>query len=429
MAPLQHYVLKKVLFFYLILLLFITSSFISAQPRRLLSEDDEDLPIIKKKSNSNKNQTKLIKPTTTTSTSTSTTSSKNQTKLIKPSTASTSSKNQTKVITKLPSDSSKNKTKLIKATSSSNSTIKSPFKKLNTTSKISANSTHSTNKLSDPSKLNKTTKPISTKESKSQIEKSVLATKSNSKSLKKPSWIDEEDDDDDDLVAEFRGLPSKFQESIVPDLEKISQTSRNYLTKYNKEFTRGFKPYVGNKYASKIASLVSLTFIIIPLILVSLIFTRIKAFFSLQKLLIFIQIYLSIYFTILSLSSLATGLEPLRFFYSTSQSTYVCVQVMQTLGYVLYLLLLLMYLILVFSTETGLVTKSLGLAQTFVGLAVGLHYYMTVFHRAVMHQPPKTSWKVHALYATCFLLICLLARADRRKKAYLEEGGGDGKRS
>ncbi|XP_047965197.1 uncharacterized protein LOC125209653 [Salvia hispanica] len=357
-----------------LLLLFFTSSLISAL------HDQQDFPIIKKTSNST---TKL--------------STKNQTKLIKP--ASLPSKNHTKLIA-TSSDSPKNKTKLLNPTST--------IKKLNSTSKIPL----PTKKIPDPNPKNKTIKP---NPSKSHIEKT--------------NWIDQEDDDEDDLVSEFRELPSKFQESIVPDLEKISQTSRIYLSKYNKEFTRGFKPYVGNKYASKIASLVSFTFIIIPLILVSLMFSRIKAYFSIQKLLIFIQIYLSIYFAILALSSLATGLEPLRFFYSTSHSTYVCVQVLQTLGYVLYLLLLLMYLILVFSTETGPVTKLLGLAQTFVGFAVGLHYYMTVFHRAVMHQPPKTTWKAHALYATCFLVICLLARGDRHKKAYLEEGGGEGKKS
>lgn len=244
---------------------------------------------------------------------------------------------------------------------------------------------------------------------------------------KKPTWIDL--DDEDDLVSEIRDLPSRFQESIVPDLERISKTSQIYLTRYNKEFTKGFKPYVGNKYASTIASSVSFAFIFIPLVLVSLIFSKIKAYFSLQKLLIFIQVYLAIYFAILCLCSLATGHEPLRFFYSTSQSTYVCLQVLQTLGYVLYLLLLLMYLILVFSTETGPTTKLLGLAQTLVGFAVGLHYYMTVFHRAVLRQPPKSSWKVHGLYATCFFVICLLGRVDRRKKAYLVEGGEEGKKS
>ncbi|KAI3462061.1 hypothetical protein Pfo_018724 [Paulownia fortunei] len=455
MAPLQDSCLRKVLLLYLLLLLFITSTFISAyqqhQPkshqifgrRRVLLEleDDEDEPIIKKKASSTtststkvstKNQTKLIKPTST--------STKNQTKLIKTATGG-AFKNQTKLI-KLPSDSSKNKTKLIKTSSleSAAPTVKSQLKKLNSTSKSSSNSTTKgdsllTKKSSDLPKLssskNKTTKPTTSKETKAQLEKGITQPKSNKaqpkKAQKQPSWIDQEDDDD--LVAEFRDLPSKFQETIVPDLERISKTSQIYLTKYNKEFTKGFKPYVGNKYAPTIASLVSFAFIVIPLILVSLIFNRIKAYFSLQKLLIFIQVYLAIYFTILCLSSLVTGLEPLRFFYSTSQSTYVCVQVLQTLAYVLYLLLLLMYLILVFSTETGLATKLLGLGQTFVGFAVGLHYYMTVFHRAVLHQPPKTSWKVHALYATCFLVICLLGRVDRRKKAYLEEGGEEGKKS
>lgn len=206
-------------------------------------------------------------------------------------------------------------------------------------------------------------------------------------------------------------------------------TSKKYLTKANKEMTRGFKPIVGNKYASTIASAVSFAFILIPLLLVSLIVNRIKAYFSLQKILIFIQVYLSIYFSILCLSSVVTGLEPLRFFYATSQSTYICLMVLQTLGYVLYLLLLLMYLILVFSTDCSMGTKLVGLGQNFVGYAVGLHYYVAVFHRVVLHQAPKTNWKIHGVYATCFLVICLFAAADRRKKAYLEEGGEEGKKN
>ncbi|CAA0823614.1 Unknown protein [Striga hermonthica] len=148
-----------------------------------------------------------------------------------------------------------------------------------------------------------------------------------------------------------------------------------------------------------------------------------------QKLLIFIQVYLAICFAILGLSALATGLEPMRFFYSTSRSTYVCVQVLQTLAYVVYLLILLMYLVLVFSTQAGPTTRLLGLVQTSVGFTVGLHYYVSVFHKAVLHQPPKISWRVHALYATCFLLICLFGGVDRGKKTFLEVGGEEGKKS
>lgn len=88
-----------------------------------------------------------------------------------------------------------------------------------------------------------------------------------------------------------------------------------------------------------------------------------------------------------------------------------------------------MYFILVFSTDTGLGLKVLGFVQTIVGFGIGLHYYVSVFHRAVLHQPPKTNWKIHGIYAACFLVICLLANAERRKKAYLEEGGEEGKKS
>lgn len=64
-----------------------------------------------------------------------------------------------------------------------------------------------------------------------------------------------------------------------------------------------------------------------------------------------------------------------------------------------------------------------------MGSAVGLHYYVAVFHRMVLHQPPKANWKVHGIYGMCFLVVCLFSRAERRKKAYLEEGGEEGKQS
>lgn len=410
--------------------------------------DVEDQPIVKPKKKisnttlSSKNQTKLLKPAL---------SSKNQTKLAKTS-GLISTKNQTKMTTKTNSTKTTKttKTSTLLSSLSDGASTKLELKKFNSTSKIkklnstssskTLNSTKlSTKKISDLTKpsspKNKTTKPNLTTEtlakktqtSDEEENKTKKQIMKNTKPKKETSWFDLEDETN--LVSEFADLPMKFQKTLIPDLERISTTSKAYLNQANKQITRGVKPIVGNKYAPTIASLVSFAFILIPLLLVSLLFNRIKAYFSLQKLLIFIQVYLSIYFFILCLSSLVTGLEPLRFFYSTSQSTYVCLQVLQTLGYVLYLLLLLMYLILVFSTDCGLGSKMLGLAQTFVGFAVGLHYYVAVFHRVVLRQPPKTNWKVHGVYATCFFLICLCARAERRKKAYLEDGGEEGKKN
>ncbi|XP_010446548.1 PREDICTED: cell wall integrity and stress response component 3-like [Camelina sativa] len=378
-------------------------------------------------SGTKKNQTKLTKPISS--------SSSSSTKLIKPISSSSSTKNQTK----LAKTSSMGTSQKLNSTKSSSNTTKasSELKKLNSGTKPTNSTkpiTSSIKKSADLSKSNSSKNKTTTKSPSSKLsspqskssKKPVTKSKPIEKEIK-PFWLD--DEEDEDFVSEFRDLPTKFQRSLIPDLERFSTTSKNYINKANKEITRNFKPYFGNKYAPTIASVVSFIFILVPLLLVSLIFNRFKAYFSLQKILIFIQIYLSIYFSILCISSLVTGIEPLKFLYATSSSTYVCLQILQTLGYVFYLLLLLMYLVLVFSTDCGLGLKVLGLAQTFVGFAVGLHYYVAVFHRVVLRQPPKTNWKIHGVYATCFLLICLLSSAERRKKEYLEEGGDEGKKN
>ncbi|RYQ83349.1 hypothetical protein Ahy_B10g101992 isoform D [Arachis hypogaea] len=354
---------------------------------------------------------------------------KNQTKTIK---SNINKKNQTKIAKTTVTDTSLKKL--------NSTTLKIKKKKLNSTSKSSASlylsspTKESLDPLKSSSSKNKTTKTTgTTKINPDQIQNpkksSSNKTKKQSQASNNDDWVfDQEENQNDELaLSDFKDLPIKFQQTLLPDLERISTTSKLYITKANKEITKGFKPYVGNKYAPTIATLLSCAFVLIPLLLVSLLFNKIKTYFSLQKLLIFIQAYLSIYFFILCLSSIVTGLEPLRFFYATSRSTYVCLQVLQTLAYVFYLLLLVMYLVLVFSTDCGLGSRLLGLAQTFVGFSVGLHYYMTVFHRVVLRQAPRTNWKVHGIYATCFFLICLVARAETRKKTYLEEGGEEGK--
>ncbi|XP_013609129.1 PREDICTED: uncharacterized protein LOC106315844 [Brassica oleracea var. oleracea] len=442
MAPLKYLCFRKVL---LLLLLFSCSSFFATFASSETSVDDElqqtqsldlhfrvrrllvkDLEISDDVEETNPPPRKKKKLTdSVTSPSSTSGTKKNQTKVIKP--ISSSAKNQTKL--------AKTTSSKLNSTKSSSNTTKagSDLKKLKP-----SNSTSSTKKPADLSKStsskNKTTtKPQSSKLSPPPEKKKAQPTSKPATKPKpaekaiKPFWLD--DEEDEDFVSEFRDLPTRFQRSLIPDLERISTTSKSYINKANKEITKNFKPYFGNKYSPTIASVVSFVFILVPLLLVSLVFNRFKAYFSLQKLLIFIQIYLSIYFSILCLSSLATGVEPLKFLYATSSSTYVCLQIMQTLGYVFYLLLLLMYLVLVFSTDCGLGLRVLGLAQTFVGFAVGLHYYVAVFHRVVLRQPPKTNWKVHGVYATCFLLICLLSSAERRKKEYLEDGGEEGKKN
>ncbi|CAI8618960.1 unnamed protein product [Vicia faba] len=376
--------------------------------------------------NSSKNQTKTIKANNLNS-------SKNQTiksldtftKTIKPNNLNPS-KNKTNVTSKnAPSKSTPPNTNTLKKLNSTGTTG-TKSKKLNSTS-------ISTKKPLDLVKTtNKPTKSTTTDKNKPPKTQTHNTTKKPKTQTPPSRTLEEQEDEEDDDFAsfsEFKDLPNKFHRTLLPDIERISTTSKAYITNANNEMTKGFKPYVGKKYAPTIAAIVSTAFVLLPLLLVSLLFNKIKTYFSLQKILIFIQIYLSIYFTILCISTLVSGTEPLRFLFSTSRSTYICFQVLQTLCYVFYLLLLIMYLVLVFFTECGLGSKFLGLAQIFVGFSVGLHYYVTVFHRVVLRQPPKSNWKIHGIYATCFLLICLFVMADRRKKAYVEDDGEEGKKN
>ncbi|KAJ4951432.1 hypothetical protein NE237_028264 [Protea cynaroides] len=421
--------------------------------RQMLEMEEEDeQPKKKPKSNlSTKNQTKLLKPKSAmNSTKKAAESSTETTTLTKIKPKKLNSTSSSSISTKPKSASLKKDSDLLKSTNPKNKTAqlivtkksqtltekKSSEAKSKSQDKLQSsesNSKTSIKKQSSTTESKSKSSPSSSKEQSSESKSKKQLTEEKNQQQKKtqkptkPYLMDQADDED--LVSDFRDLPSKFHQTLIPDLQKISTNSKAYFTKANNEITKGFKPLVGNKYAPTIASILSCVFIIVPLLLVSFIFNRIKAYFSLQKILIFIQVYLSIYFSILSLSSLLTGLEPLKFFYVTSQSSYVWLQVLQTLGYVLYLLLLLMYLVVVFSTESGMGPKFLGLGQTMVGVAVGLHYYATVFHRAVLHEPPKTNWKVHGIYAVCFLVICLFATAERRKKAYIYDGGEEGKKS
>ncbi|MQM04862.1 hypothetical protein Taro_037665 [Colocasia esculenta] len=430
------------------------------------SEDEQEeqslLPPPKKKSSSSsattaaaskavaegKNQSKLLKPTKP--------KKSNSTAGASDALLSNSGLNKTLASGKLPKAS--NSTKLLKASIStkllkaSNSTkllnppkagnatatakvLKSP-KAINSTASVAAKPSK---KLSDlpPAKANKT------QSANPKPKQQQQSSKSKAQPDRVVPWyetaLDDPTEEETDLVAEFRDLPSKFHQTLLPDLEKFSTTSKVYLSRANKEITRGVKPIVGNRYAPTVASVTSALFLVLPLLLVAALLHQVRTYLSLPRILLFVHAYLAIYFSILSLTAVLTGLEPLRLFHATSPGPYVYTQVLQTLGYVLFLLLQLMHLIVVFATASsssaapeGAAARALALGQLVVGLAVGLHYYTAVFHRAVVGEPPRTNWRVHGLYAACFISICAFARAaERRKKAYLMGGPGSdvGKKS
>ncbi|KAL6900808.1 hypothetical protein ACP4OV_005484 [Aristida adscensionis] len=237
----------------------------------------------------------------------------------------------------------------------------------------------------------------------------------------------------DGLISEFRDLPFRLQETLMPDLARLSHQSKAYLSAANAGIADGVRPILGGRWAAAAASAASVALLLLPLCMLTALVRRMGPYLPLlHRALLLAQAYLAIYFATLALAAAATGLEPLRFFHAASPAAYAWTQAAQSLGFMGYLVLQMVDLVAVFSGAAspeedgnGDATKALGLAQMVVGLAVGLHYYAAVFHRAAAGEAPRANWRVYAVYAACFVIVCACARAERRKKAYLA-GGGDG---
>ncbi|XP_066384315.1 uncharacterized protein [Miscanthus floridulus] len=236
----------------------------------------------------------------------------------------------------------------------------------------------------------------------------------------------------DDLISEFRDLPSRLQETLMPDLARLSHHSKAYLSAANAGIADGVRPILGGRWAAVAASAVAVAVLLLPLFMLTALVLRMGPYLPLlHRALLLAQAYLAIYFATLALAAAATGLEPLRFFHAASPAAYAWTQAAQSLGFMGYLVLQMVDLVAVFSGAAspeddgnGDAAKALGLAQMVVGLAVGLHYYAAVFHRAAAGEAPRANWRVYAVYAACFAIVCACARAERRKKAYL--AGTDG---
>ncbi|CAM0951205.1 unnamed protein product [Alopecurus aequalis] len=244
--------------------------------------------------------------------------------------------------------------------------------------------------------------------------------------------LGEEAEGTDDLMSEFRGLPARLHETLMPDLARLSYTSKAYLSAANAGIAGGVRPILGGRWAAAAASAASVALLLLPLFMLTALVRRMGPYLPLlHRALLLSQAYLAIYFATLALAAAATGLEPLRFFHAASPAAYAWTQAAQSLGFMGYLVLQMVDLVAIFSgaaapeEDSGAdATKALGLAQMVVGLAVGLHYYAAVFHRAAAGEAPRANWRVYAVYAACFVIICACARAEKRKKAYL--AGSDG---
>lgn len=242
--------------------------------------------------------------------------------------------------------------------------------------------------------------------------------------------VDEEDDEYSDFMQDFSDLSTKFQDTAVkvadhlgPNIQKLTDTSKNYFNKANQQITESFSPLVGKQFAPFFASLLSYGLLLIPLAVVIVLFEHIRAMLSLQKVILFVNIYLAAYFATLLLATFIMG-EPMNFFYRSSASGYVHLQLLQALGYIVYLILQTIDMVASCSSEACSIKVTVVL-QWFVAVTIGFHYYVTIFHRAMALKGPHTNWKIYGIYSSAFLVLCLFARIKRVKKGYVQVGQVD----
>ncbi|KQJ98238.1 uncharacterized protein LOC104583710 [Brachypodium distachyon] len=295
-----------------------------------------------------------------------------------------------------------------------------------------SNSTVDASSSKKPAKSTKKTPVLAAADGKASAKATNTTVSKESAGVEEDVVFADEADGTEDLMSEFRGLPARLHETLMPDLARLSHTSKAYMSAANAGIAGGVRPILGGRWAAAAASAASVALLLLPLFMLTALVRRMGPYLPLlHRALLLSQAYLAIYFATLALLAAATGLEPLRFFHATSPAAYAWTQSAQSLGFMGYLVLQMVDLVAVFSgaaspeaDTNGDATKALGLAQMVVGLAVGLHYYAAVFHRAAAGEAPRANWRVYAVYAACFVIICACARAEKRKKAYL--AGGDG---
>jgi hypothetical protein len=70
------------------------------------------------------------------------------------------------------------------------------------------------------------------------------------------------------LISEFRDLPSRLQETLMPDLARLSQHSKAYLFAANAGITDGVRPILGGWWAAVAASATSVA-LLLPLFMLT----------------------------------------------------------------------------------------------------------------------------------------------------------------
>ena len=127
----------------------------------------------------------------------------------------------------------------------------------------------------------------------------------------------------------------------MPDLARLSQHSKAYLSTANVGIIDDVRPILGGRWAAVAASATSVAvLLLLPLSMLTALVRCMGPYLPLlHRALLLAQAYLAIYFATLALTAVTSGLEPLRFVHAASPAAYAWTQAAQSLGFMAYLVL------------------------------------------------------------------------------------------
>lgn len=216
------------------------------------------------------------------------------------------------------------------------------------------------------------------------------------------------------------GVRKSHDDHVVPAVSKLHAKGKEMAMATHSAVHAHVAKYVHAHYSLFVASVITYTLLIFPPLATLSCLLRVNAVLSLQKVLLFCNVWASLYCATLFLIAVLGHGEPMEALHHDSLGNYVLLQLVQALLYTAYVGLNFMQVyVLSFANAPNQYQVAIG--NTVLGLIVALHYYVIVWRPAMLGHPPSMSWRIYGLYTIIFVSFTLSTRLVRDKRPVLQQ--------
>lgn len=210
------------------------------------------------------------------------------------------------------------------------------------------------------------------------------------------SWVE---------VPFFRGVADHWQSTVEAVGEKaskhITKPTKQWVASASDNLNKNLKPYVGEKAAPKVTTFICFVLVIAPLAATAALCSSFRHVLSLQRILMAIHLYLATYFLIMAFAQLYFRGEPMRLLQQHSVDSYVLFQLLQSIGYLVFISLQCLQTLVMVRSGIPLM-QALAWVELIASVGVGIHYYIMVWQPAMLDQPPNIDFIFYLFYSVIF---------------------------